>query len=197
MSTVETTEDANRDWSSFPALGRALRLDTAEDELVTLLMDIGGYMARDFGDAPPPLLTLLAKMRADARDLASHRVLNDEYQRLIAESNERGRIVLRRIPLWLVDTRTGKLTHDHGYLLSGERGGSYLVEHGGRFDIEYGGEVYQDRAFTSASDAADCLERWAKKKRDELNEAYRALAMLAEEATPQATEKLRAQARRR
>lgn len=186
MGTVSTLE-----LPGFPSLQAALRLDMAEEELVQLLMDACGYMAQDFEGLPPHLEMLLARVRKDAADLRDHRVLADEYHRLITEDAEPGRVALRLIKLWITDSRTLDVRHRDGYKLSDFRGGAYLVPSGNDWEILYADRGYAECAHETPAAAADRLERLCKETRERLGRSYAALELLSREAAPQPKAKKR------
>lgn len=173
--------------TQWPSLLAALRLDTAEDELVKFVcgkLEIPEDDTSKLLGEPSPFVALVETLWEDYASLRSLRVLEEEYQRLIAESHQPGRVVLNLIPLWVIDTRTGKLTHEQGYLVDSYRGGSYLIHDGQSFALKRGGEGYNDIVFTSATAAADWLTRWTDSARKKLQQAYGALETLAEEVKP-------------
>lgn len=185
MSTVKVPFSI--DPQAWAALHQALRLDTAEEQLVEFIcgaVEIPATSCDAMLGEPSPFAALCERLAQDYASLQALRVLEEEYQRLIAESHQPGRVVLNLIPLWIIDTRTGKLTHEQGYLVDDHRGGSYLVHDGQSFSLKRGGEGYSEIVFKDAKTAADWLTRWTDSARKKLQDAYGALGGLAEEVKP-------------
>lgn len=193
MSTGTPTTVADIiDPLAWSALHQALRLDTAEEQLVEFIcgrLEIAAEDTQKLLGQISPFVALCERLGSDYQDLAQLRVLETEYHRLIDESIRPGRIHLERISLWIIDTRTGKLSHDTGYLLDGARGGCYLLADGSSWTIKRGGEGYNEIVFKSAEDAADWLTQWATRRRKQLQESYAALEMLAQESAPAGTKR--------
>lgn len=173
---------------AWDALTRALRLDTAQEQLVEFVCEKLGIPDDDLAAmlaTASPFVALCERLRADYRELDNLRVLESEYQRIIRQDAEPGRVALRLIKLWITDARTLDVKHRDGYKLSDFRGGAYLIPSGNDWEIVYADRGHAECAHETADAAAERLERLGKETRERLGRLYSALELLSREAAPQ------------